>query len=191
MNKKISGAMLALAFALAGCAGSPYDIARKHEALRNYEGADAGVVIASAGASNGSRLTSSSVTFHRRNTEDLVSIHFTPTQKPDWETSINKGVVFVKRLPPGEYELRNADGSKLHSGTGYTCTRPLPAVVTFTVHPGDIIYLGRYVTTSSPKDCITVYISNEQQSDVAQARARSPIPAEEVRSYAPATEQRL
>ncbi|MTW12173.1 hypothetical protein GM658_16330 [Pseudoduganella eburnea] len=198
MNKKVCCALVAVAFAVAGCAGSAYDVAKKHEALRNYDGADAGVVIASAGSFKGSGFTSSSVTFRRRGTEDLLSFSYSPKQDwypgkdvPDFETSMTSGVVFVKRLPPGEYEFQSTDGYKLHGGNGYHCWKPVPSVATFTVSPGEVIYLGRYVTTSSTKTCVTLYISNEQETDMSVAKARSPIPVNEVHSYAPAAEQRL
>lgn len=104
---------------------------------------------------------------------------------------MTNGVVFVKRLPPGEYEFQGTDGYKIHGGNGYHCSRPMPSVATFTVHPGEVIYLGRYVTTASSKSCVVLYMSNEQQTDMAVAKARSPIPVDEIHSFAPAAEQRL
>ena len=44
---------------LVGCAGSNYDIARRHDALRDYKGADAGFVVASAGGERGGRFDAS------------------------------------------------------------------------------------------------------------------------------------
>lgn len=197
MNKSLCCAVLALAFSVAGCAGSAYETSKKHEALRDYQGTDAGVVIASAGAYKGSGFTSSSVTFRRRNTEDLLSIYYSPRKSgypggtvPDFDSTLASGTVIVHRLPPGEYEMLQTEGVELHSGTGYRCKKPLPPVVAFTVHPGEVIYLGRYLTVSSKKNCVNLHISDEQQSDLTVARARAPIPDSEVHSYVPAVEQR-
>jgi len=195
MNWKFGIAVLALV--LAGCAGSPYDIARKHDALRDYQGADAGFFVASSGAIKGSIFSNSSVTFRRRDTEDLVSIGYTPKrilslggEPADFESSKDSGIVIVKRLPPGEYEIQSAQG--VQYGTyEYRCTKRLAPVVRFTVHAGEVVYLGRYVVTSWRGNCLALAISDEQQSDVAVAKTRVPaLPTDAVHSNVPAVEQR-
>lgn len=185
--KKILLAMSMLA-GLAGCAGSAYDIAKRHDALRDYKGADAGFVVASEGGERGGHFHSSGVSFERVGTNELVSFWFATaaafsrTPEHDFEAGSAIGTVQPMRLPPGEYVAVEVQGDTPNIGSSH---RPLRPGLRFTVKTGETVYLGRYIVGASGFNPI-LFISEHQDEDMAIARKRMPeMPADAVTSAVP------
>ncbi|MBS0447758.1 MAG: hypothetical protein JSR59_17600 [Proteobacteria bacterium] len=197
MNVRTKATSIAILLLTAGCAGSPYDIAKKHDALRDYQGVDSGFIVAGAGAVKDSRLSISGVTFRRRGTEELVSFGFKPKQpllpggsSVDFESAIAAGTIWVKRLPPGDYEIVSTTGTQF-GRYEYNCSRPIPPIIIFTIKTGEVAYLGRYVSMSRWPVCGDVSISEDERADIATAKAHNPdLPVAVVRSFVPPAAQR-
>lgn len=170
-------AVTALLLALAGCAGSNYDIARRQDHLRNYKGADAGFVVASEGGERGGHFDSSGLTFQRVGSEDLVTFAAATRQlfgvpDHDFEAGSAIGKVGAMRLPPGDYEAVSVFGVQNVNG-GQFRRQLAPGTLRFTVKTGQTLYLGRYVIGEmrfSPR----VYVSDSQAADMALAAKRLP-----------------
>lgn len=180
--------VFALVVAVLGCAGSKYDIASKHDALRDYQGGDAGFLVAGAGSDKSTFFSYSGMTFRRRNTENLGDIGYAPkslfvSTPTDFESSTQIGTVHVKRLPPGEYEVFSAYG--VQTGTyEQTYKKPIAPPILFTIKTGEVSYLGRFSIGSSRSRGPVVTISDNVEADVATARTRLPaLPTGVVRSF--------
>jgi len=190
VNKIASFVVLPLV--LAGCAGSNFDIARRMDALHDYKGADAGVVVASEGGEHG-HFDASGVAFQRVGSEDLLDFaskvrSMMGTPDHDWEQSSTIGNVFVRRLPPGDYEAVFAHGEQYSNG-GWV-RRPLKPGVRFTVKPGETVYIGRYVVGESHMAPIVI-VSDHQADDLAVAKKKFPeLPVDAVASQVPPPGQR-
>jgi hypothetical protein len=167
--------LAALVLALAGCAGSNYDIARRHDNLRDYKGPDAGFVVASEGGERGGHFDSSGLTFQRVGSEDLVTFGFAMRKligvpDHDFEAGSAIGRVDAKRLPPGDYEAIDLFGVQNVNG-GQFRRKLAPGTLRFTVKTGETVYLGRYVIGEmrfSPR----LLISDSQAADMALAKTR-------------------
>ena len=187
MTKILAAA--ALVATLAGCAGSNYDIARRHDNLRDYKGADAGFVVASEGGERGGHFDSSGITFRRVGSEDLVSFGFATRQMigtpdHDFEAGSAIGKVRAIRLPPGDYEA--VELSAVQNVNSMQFRRPFaPGQLRFSVKTGETAYIGRYVIGEmrfSPQ----VFISDKQADDLAVAKTRLPeLPVASVTSAVP------
>lgn len=170
-------ALAALLLALAGCAGSGYDIARRHDNLRDYKGADAGFVVASEGGEGGGHFDSSGLTFQRVGSEDLVTFAFAMRKMfgvpdHDFQEGSAIGRVDAMRLPPGDYEAVRLFGYQ-NANSGQFLRKLAPGTLRFTVKTGETVYLGRYVIGEmrfSPR----LHISDRQPDDMALARTRLP-----------------
>jgi hypothetical protein len=179
----------ALLLGLGGCAGSPHDIARRHDALRDYKGADAGFVVVSEGAERGGHFDASGVTFQLVGSEDLVDFAFATrglmftTPQHDFESGSVIGKVQPKRLPPGEYQAVAVHGEQFINNGSYR--RALAPGLRFTVKAGETIYLGRYIIRESRFNPL-LSISENQAEDMALAAAMlRDMPADSVRSAVP------
>ncbi len=185
--------MIALApvlLGLIGCAGSNYDVARRHESLRDYKGSDAGFVVASEGAERGGHFDSSGVTFQLVGTENLVDFAFATrglmftTPDHDFESGSAIGKVQPKRLPPGDYEAVVVHGEQFVNNGSFR--RPLASGLRFTVKAGETVYLGRYIISESSRFNPVLYVSEHQAEDMALAKAKLPeMPAGSVTSAVP------
>ena len=178
-----------LVAALAGCAGSNYDIARRHDNLRDYKGADAGFVVASEGGERGGHFDASGLTFQRVGSEDLVDFGFAMRQMigtpdHDFEAGSAIGKVRAIRLPPGDYEAVGIYGVQNVNG-GQFRRQLAPGQLRFTVKAGETVYLGRYVIGEmrfNPQ----LFISDRQAEDLAVAKKRLPeMPVAAVTSAVP------
>ena len=182
-----------LLLALAGCAGSNYDIARRHENLNDYTGKDAGFVVASEGGERGGHFDASGVTFQRVGTEDLLDFGFATRQMigtpdHDFEAGSAIGKVRVKRLPPGDYEAVVVYGAQFSNNGQFR--RPLAPGLRFTIKSGETVYLGRYVIGATGFNPI-VNISDSQADDLALAKQHLPeLPVDSVTSAVPPAGQR-
>lgn len=181
-----------LLLALAGCAGSNYDVSRRHERLRDYVGPDAGFVVVSEGGERG-HLDSSGITFQRVGSDELVDFGFAirqliGTPEHDFTSGSAIGKVQARRLPPGDYEAVWLHGEQFSNGG--QVRKPLPPVLRFTVKTGQTIYLGRYVIGESRMTPV-VNISDSQADDLALAKSRLPdLPVDSVTSVVPPSGQR-
>lgn len=170
-------ALAALLITLAGCAGSNYDIARRHENLRDYKGADAGFVVASEGGERGGHFDSSGLTFQRVGTEELVTFGFAMRKMfgvpdHDFEEGSAIGKVDALRLPPGDYEAVRVSGYQ-NVNSGQFVHKLPPGTLRFTVKKGETVYLGRYVI-GEMRFAPRLHISDSQADDLALARTRLP-----------------
>ncbi len=182
-------AAVALAAALAGCAGSNFDIGRRQEALRDYKGADAGFVVASEGGERGGAFDASGILFQRVGTEDLLGFSFGTRQMfgtpdHDFEAGSAIGKVRAMRLPPGDYDAYELHGEQYANG-GRARQQLAPGQLRFTVKAGETTYIGRYVFEERnyhPR----LLISYKQAEDIAVAKSRLPeLPVTAVTSAVP------
>ena len=191
MTKILASAVLLAA--LAGCAGSNYDIARRHDNLRDYKGADAGFVVASEGGERGGHFDASGLTFQRVGSEDLLDFGFAMRQMigtpdHDFEAGSAIGKVKAMRLPPGDYEAVVVYGAQFSNNGQFR--RPLAPGLRFTIKTGETVYLGRYVIGATGFNPI-LNISDSQADDLALAKQRLPeLPVASVTSAVPPPEQR-
>jgi hypothetical protein len=120
----------------------------------DYAGSDAGKVVLGIGATNGTSYSSYSLLFRKRGSssaEKSATGHFTYyqtnmfyKQAADYQSSAESGVVLVRSLPPGDYEIYNFNiffnGGTVQNNYGSRTDFSIP----FSVKPGRATYLGNY-----------------------------------------------
>lgn len=133
----------ALAFlqvSLAGCATYPPP---------DYEGDDVGYVVVGIGARTGTEYSSYRLMFREVGKEESDSfVYFQKSmvysQGDDYASDIETGVVNVRGLAPGSYEISNID---IFFNSGYVQKNfylEEDISIPFTVHPGAVTYLGNF-----------------------------------------------
>jgi len=177
----IRAALFALAF-LFGAAGP------SHAAAEDYAGADAGILIYSAG----SIAMPLSFQFPYKR----IAL---PSSEPvsDWRGQIESrtggfsrlrvsnaeydgretGRVFIRRLPPGEYEI---DDFRFAGTRRFSSRQPFS--IRFTIRPGQATYIGNFARAPSLGTPLQrtlgavgfFVISDKSERDIALARARVP-----------------
>jgi hypothetical protein len=140
MKKNITFRILScVALALICACTTPFD------KLRDYSGQDSGHVVLSLGQPVGSIALTSTLFMRRLGTPDLVEIECAPIKSnavPDFESQTDSGMVIMKKLPPGEYEIY---GFQLGiNGDFMTLSGQLSSPVRFSVRQREVSYIGNY-----------------------------------------------
>lgn len=140
-------------FLVSFCAAFLVGCASTTQMPSDYEGADAGKVILGLGAMNGGAAYSSYDLRFRRidgaQTESVGRFTFLPnnvfsSKKPDYQNSQETGVVLVKSLPAGKYEIFNFNIFLNMGMTQTNFSSKEPFSIPFTVKAGQVTYLGNY-----------------------------------------------
>lgn len=114
-----------------------------------YEGDDAGYVVVGIGARAGTEYSAYKLIFRRiGNEESDRFVYFQRnmfySEGNDYESGAETGVVNVRKLAPGEYEINNVD---IFFNNGYVQKNfylPEDISIPFTVAPGEVTYLGNF-----------------------------------------------
>ena len=172
---------LCVAF-LAGCASTS-------QIPSNYAGADAGKVVLGLGAMNaGAAYSSYDLRFRRvdgaqtdtaTNNFSYLSNNVFSSKKPDYQDAKETGVVIVKSLPAGKYEIINFNIFLNMGMTSSNFSSRAPFSIPFTVKAGQVTYLGNYQANKTtgkntfgmevPTGAVFA-ISQRQTAEVAIAR---------------------
>ena len=183
---------------LMGCASSP------DRMLEAYSGPDAGQVAIGIGAAHGAQYQSYTLLFRRTDGSGAGKVgrltyfqdNIFSSQKRDYDTPTESGVVLLSSLPAGTYEIFDFDifmnggmyRQNFKSKVGFS--------IPFIVRPGRAVYLGNYQANAIwgrnmvgiPITAGAFFVVEDRlQQDVELARARTnPIPvASQVESAVP------
>lgn len=177
---------------LSACASAPPPIPT------NYAGPDAGQVLVGIGAAKGTNYSSYSFYFRRADAAPQADVkqasgrfiylqsNIFSSQKRDYDSAQENGVVLLSSLPPGKYEIHNfnihlnAGTTQLNFGSKSDFSIP------FEVQAGKAVYLGNYQANaiqgknmlglSAPAGAVFV-VESRLDRDIALARARSGQPS--------------
>lgn len=171
--------------ALGGCA-------YQRDLPRTYKGSDTGYLVVAIAAAKTGPYYSFYALHYRRPDKSAgaqatyrreVPFGFGATTTPDFDTPDAAGMVLVKQIEPGEYELFNFSLFENGYPAQITFSAKNDFSVKFTVEPGKTTYLGRYVlhpTTGKSLIGLTVpaggvfEIFDETENDLAIARTKNP-----------------
>lgn len=177
---------LFLTVLVVGCVSSPERISE------TYSGPDAGQVALGIGAAQGTTYQSYTLLFRRTDGSGKVG-RFTyfqdnifSSQKRDYDTPTESGVVLLSSLPAGRYEIYDFDvfmnGGRYRQNFRSRAEFSIP----FVVQPGKAVYLGNYQANGvRGRNIVGIPITagaffvveDRLQQDVQLARARTnPIP---------------
>jgi hypothetical protein len=126
--------------------------------------------------------TSASVAFAEPATGSLGAFGYAPKlligdRTPrDFDSSASEGTVLVKRLPPGEYEIRGAGGLWFAGPNAVSKSMRLGKPLPFTIASGQVSYLGRYIIGedgNAVSGTTSLTITDEQARDLSIASART------------------
>ena len=141
-------------FLVSLCAAFLVGCASTSQMPSNYAGADAGQVVLGLGALNaGAAYSSYDLRFRRVDSAqaDAAVGNFTylsnnvfSSKKPDYQDSKETGVVLVKSLPAGKYEIYNFNIFLNMGMTQSNFSSRVPFSIPFTVKAGQVTYLGNY-----------------------------------------------
>lgn len=140
ISTSFAAALAFLEISLAGCATYPPP---------DYDGDDVGYVVVGIGARTGTEYSSYELMFREVGKEDSDSfVYFQKnnfySQGDDYATDIETGVVNVRGLAPGKYEIFNID---IFFNNGFNQTNFYlddDISIPFTVRPGAVTYLGNF-----------------------------------------------
>lgn len=162
----------------------------------DYAGADAGRVVIGIGAHGGTSYPSYSLLFRTRDPAvpaaqagvgrfTYFQTNMFYKQAPDYRSSREEGVVLVRALPPGEYEIYNFN---IYFNTGMVEKNfgaRVDVAIPFTVKTGVTTYLGNYQANGQtgknvfgmPLPAGAVFAVSDRLADdlaLAQAKAAAP-----------------
>jgi hypothetical protein len=182
---------LSLLLGLVGCASTA--------GRPDYVAADAGTVVLGIGVATGTSYSTYSLEFRsidpdsgRPKRSGFFYWHQTNPfgrQAPDYSSDKESGIVSVRQLPPGQYEIHRVKltaGSALSGTSEYTSNKPFS--IPFLVRSGETTYLGNFqanpvssrrVLWMSVAGPAVFAVSDRQQAELALANskgARIPLP---------------
>jgi len=115
----------------------------------DYKGDDAGYLVSSVAAQAGTSYDAYS--FYFRNKDGSVRSriwwgqhNILESRKPDFSDTAESGVVDIRKLPPGNYEIYNFD---VFSNGGYVQSNfssKQDFSIAFVIRPGQATYIGEY-----------------------------------------------
>jgi hypothetical protein len=166
-----------MCFVLAGCANN---------IPRDYSGRDAGYLIVALGSSASTEYSRYVLLFRKKKSDQPANGNVTYVQEKAF-TSINRdfdgrsgnGIVEVRNLPAGEYEIYNfgiykSDGTQFKAKDDFS--------IPFTINPGVATYLGEFKAEKiTGRNLIGMNVSagaffvigDMQQRDIPIAKAKS------------------
>jgi len=162
----------------------------------SYKGADAGTLITALTAETGTGFTSLSLIFRRRDGSDLSRVYW--GQKDNFDlrpldivTATETGVLDVRPLPPGDYEIFNYDcftyrgavSRNVYMDFSDNFSAKGAFSIPFTIQPGRATYVGAFRAIAVPaKNLIGMTVTggayfiltDQRERDTALARGQMP-----------------
>jgi hypothetical protein len=174
-------AALAL-LAIAGCTTGLH--------VTNYTGADAGYLVASLGAQPGTRYNGYNLFYRRkdRSPEGNGKIWWGQAsilegRELDSESEAGTGIVDVRRMPPGDYEIFNFSLFYNAGNVQKFFSSKQEFSIPFSIRPGSTTYIGEYLVAGLFGRNIFgmpiagggyFIISNKSERDIAVAKRKQP-----------------
>jgi hypothetical protein len=159
--------LAATALLLAGCASQDLSVERA-----------TGTVVLSLAAGRNTPFEAYDLRVARSDGRNVTAIPFIvrglASDRPDFASGNESGLVAVLVLPAGDYEVKELSG---YSGTvwwEHETTTTQEAPFRFTVRPGSEQYLGRFeaVTTGNDRTALSMIVTDKAGDDVALAQAK-------------------
>ena len=161
----------------------------------NYSGSDAGYLVVGLAAHDTmeSRAIKYTLDYRRLESSDIGSVSFSPkkklelmpflNQKTDFEDGNEMGVVEVRRLPPGKYELFKVEGALYGGFIQWRWQSKNSFSIPFTIEAGNATYVGHFqghstsvrsvVSLGAPLPSGAYFIvSNQNDHDLQIARKK-------------------
>jgi hypothetical protein len=171
-------ALLSL-FVISGCAG---------QLSGNYQGADAGHLVMSLAARIDTKYTSYDWSFRRKDHSSDSLIRWQQRgvfglTEPEIKDDLETGIVEVRRLPPGEYEIYNFKIARITGVLDSYWSSRQDFSIPFTIFPGKATYIGEFMAVKIPGtnlfgqevgDGGYFILSSKAERDLALARQKQP-----------------
>jgi hypothetical protein len=158
--------------------------------VTNYAGPDAGVLVTSLGAKTGTVYNGYNLFYRKKNHapdgDGMIwwgQASILEGHKLDIDTGSETGIVDVRRLPPGEYEIFNFrvfyNGGNVQKHFSSKTDFSIP----FSIRPGRATYIGEFIAVGvqgenifgfSIPDGAYFTVSNRGERDIAIARQKYP-----------------
>jgi hypothetical protein len=194
---RLSAAILLTLLVLGGCEGKwGYAESKKWDRLREYEGQDFGYVVVSVGKEKSATYVSTFVSLLETRTGAPGAFLYAPkalfndANRRDFDTPDGEGTVILRKLPPGTYEIQTSGAARTAGAPAFIPqVRDFYPPIRFTVVPGKVSYLGRFIIGQDgygPIANSTIKISSEESADIAMVKLReTKVTLGDVRSYVP------